>query len=694
MEESSDTQEQLKDEKQTKALATDTYSKDDGTSKEESGSEPVKLRGQLKRNKRSLIFRNSLGAALMEQFTNSYLRENRLHQLECVLDWKDVKYEIKPTRLDKAKAYFNPLAPKPTVKTVVTSLSGFAKPGTLTAIIGASGAGKTSLLNILANRLVSKHISGEFFINSDEIKLHKKTRKLRNIVGFVTQADLLLPFLTVRETLMFAAMLTLPSRLSFSEKCKRVEQIMQELGLSKVAETYIGGPLQRGISGGEKKRVSIAVQLLRDPAILLLDEPTSGLDSKTSLKLIEHLKYFSTHYNQTLVASIHQPRSKIFALFDKVLILSPTGAQIYFGGTHKVVDYFSALGYPCPIHENPADFVLDKCAYDFGDPHDLDISKNRIADLSQKWIESSHKPICQGELGVGSIKDLTKDDSPNWFTQVFWVTQREFRNEVRNKSYFFVRMFQALFYGLVLGFVFFDLAYTQESIYDRLGLMLWLLLVTSFFEIVGGMLVFITNRDVLYQERDSNMYSTSSYWVAKQLALLPFQLIYPSITVFAVYWLAGLQNVWYKFSIFYASVLFTAFCTNSLGMVMGAGLPPSVALVAGPMSNYLNFIMMGYLVNFKNIPVPLNYVTYISFSRYAFDAAAQNEFYGLSFSCKESQKVGQPPRCPYATGEEFIPTLHLLELDYYQDFLIILAFIVFYRILLYFILRFSRSTGR
>src|SRR3990167_5681462 len=116
MEESSDTQEQLKDEKQSKALATDTYSKDDGTSKEESGSEPVKLRGQLKRNKRSLIFRNSLGAALMEQFTNSYLRENRLHQLECVLDWKEVKYEIKPTRLDKAKAYFNPLAPKPTVK--------------------------------------------------------------------------------------------------------------------------------------------------------------------------------------------------------------------------------------------------------------------------------------------------------------------------------------------------------------------------------------------------------------------------------------------------------------------------------------------------------------------------------------------------------------------------------------------------
>merc|ERR1712232_94430 len=157
---------------------------------------------------------------------------------------------------------------------------------------------------------------GEMTLNGKSLNSSSYNEKYTKAIGYVLQHDALLPFLTVYETLMYSGMLTLPNTLSTSMKIERINEIMNELGLTKVKNDFVGNELVRGISGGEKKRLSIAIELLRSPCVLFLDEPTSGLDAKNALRLCEKLARLAHKYNYTIITTIHQPRSQIFEQFD------------------------------------------------------------------------------------------------------------------------------------------------------------------------------------------------------------------------------------------------------------------------------------------------------------------------------------------------------------------------------------------
>lgn len=180
---------------------------------------------------------------------------------------------------------------------------------------------------------------------------------IKRNTGFVTQDDVLYPHLTVTETLVFTALLRLPNNLTKEDKIMQAEAVITQLGLTKCKNSIIGGSFMRGVSGGERKRVSIGQEMLINPSLLFLDEPTSGLDSTTAQRIVSTV-WEQAKGGRTIVMTIHQPSSRLFYMFDKVLLLSD-GNPLYFGKGSEIMDYFSSVGYTPSVAMNPSDFVLD-----------------------------------------------------------------------------------------------------------------------------------------------------------------------------------------------------------------------------------------------------------------------------------------------------------------------------------------------
>ncbi|CAK4031470.1 ABC transporter [Lecanosticta acicola] len=240
-------------------------------------------------------------------------------------------------------------------KQILSNITGSVHPGELLAIMGASGAGKTSFLDILARKNKSGTISGDFWLNGEQVA----DAEFRSVIGFVDQDDTMLPTLTVHETILDSALLRLPKKMSRAAKEQKVEDVERQLGIYNIRHQIIGSEESgRGISGGEKRRVSIACELVTSPSILFLDEPTSGLDAYNAFNVVECLVTLVKTYNRTVVFTIHQPRSNIVALFDQLILLS-LGQTVYSGPFKECQSYFDSIGYTCPPGFNIADYLID-----------------------------------------------------------------------------------------------------------------------------------------------------------------------------------------------------------------------------------------------------------------------------------------------------------------------------------------------
>ncbi|CAN6481685.1 unnamed protein product [Victoria cruziana] len=241
---------------------------------------------------------------------------------------------------------------------VLEGLTGYAEPGSLMALMGPSGSGKSTLLDALAGRLATNaFLSGSVLLNGRKRKLSFGT------AAYVTQDDHLLGTLTVRETISYSARFRLPDNMPLAERQALVESTIIEMGLQDCADTPIGNWHLRGVSGGEKRRVSIALEILMRPRLLFLDEPTSGLDSASAFFVTQTLRSLARD-GRTVIASIHQPSSEVFELFDRLCLLSG-GRQVYFGKVSEAHEFFAQAGFPCPSLRNPSDHYLRCINSDF-----------------------------------------------------------------------------------------------------------------------------------------------------------------------------------------------------------------------------------------------------------------------------------------------------------------------------------------
>ncbi|KAI7845331.1 hypothetical protein COHA_001172 [Chlorella ohadii] len=288
---------------------------------------------------------------------------------------------------------------KEEMRQVLFEISGSCEPGEMLALMGPSGGGKTTLLSILGGRTPKQtRAEGQVSFNGARI-----TKRVKRQIGFVLQDDLLYATLTVFETLLFAAMLRLPKYKSKAEKVARVEAVIKALGLTRCRDTIIGDHLRRGVSGGERKRVSVGHELLINPAILLLDEPTSGLDSSAARKLVELLRELASA-GRCVITTIHQPSSNIYRQLDTVLLLSQ-GHPIFYGKGGEAAHWFDRLGFACPFGTNIADWILDLASGEVAGKHPSgEEARLHLIACSEQFLEQEPGGYCGGELDAFGLE--------------------------------------------------------------------------------------------------------------------------------------------------------------------------------------------------------------------------------------------------------------------------------------------------
>ncbi|EJD33743.1 P-loop containing nucleoside triphosphate hydrolase protein [Auricularia subglabra TFB-10046 SS5] len=361
---------------------------------------------------------------------------------------------------------------------IVRNVSANVRAGEMMAIIGGSGSGKTTLLHAIANRLGNLPIAsgGVVFTHSADAagpassSSPAKLKGMSKVIGFVRQFDYLLPHLTVRETLNCAAQLRLPASVDHATRALIVEQTIIELGLSDAANTIVGGAGRKGISGGEKRRLSIGCVLVSFPSVLVLDEPTTGLDSFTAFQLLATLSRLAKR-GRTIILSLHQPRSDAFPLFDRLVLLS-RGNLVYAGQTKLALPHFASLGYRPEVDVNPLDFMIDVSSVDVRDEDAERESRVRVDRLVAAWKlqaedgvasptkgrsrSASVAPAAEG--GAQSAPEKTMSGArPNVFTQFSILFPRSVKNAIRAYPELVGHLLTAIIIGLLIGITFYRL---------------------------------------------------------------------------------------------------------------------------------------------------------------------------------------------------------------------------------------------
>ncbi|KAL1802057.1 hypothetical protein ACET3Z_030704 [Daucus carota] len=573
-------------------------------------------------------------------------------------------------------------------KSILQDLTGYARPGEVLAIMGPSGCGKSTLLDALAGRLASNtRQTGDVLINGRKQQLTYGTS------AYLTQEDVLTCTLTVREAVYYSAMLQLPNSMSRAEKMDRAEKTIREMGLQDSMNTRIGGYGNKSLSGGQKKRVSICIELLTRPKLLYLDEPTSGLDSAASFYVMSQIVKLARQYEMTVLASIHQPSSEVFALFHNLCLLS-LGRLIYFGPSNVSNQFFAANGFPTPELQNPADHFLRTINNDF----DQDIEQGLPGKMTTeqvtnvlvgaykssdtcKEIQRTIAEIMTQERGVIE----RKGSQASFIMQCMVLTQRSFVNMYRDKGYYWLRFFVYIALAIGIGTLFYDIGSGYESIHSRGSMLMY---VASFLTImaIGGFPSFVEEMKVFARERLNGHYGAGPFVIANTLSSAPFLFFISLIPGGIIYYLVGLQRGNKQF-IYFLSILVTCMMlVESLMMVVATMVPNYLmGLTTGAGIQGIMMLSGGFFQLPNDLPnflwrYPLYY---ISFHKYAYQGLYKNEFEGLKFPSSPSEGA------PLIDGATILKNIWQVETGYSKwiNVVILLAMVPTYRILFFFTIK-------
>ncbi|KAG8386288.1 hypothetical protein BUALT_Bualt03G0133500 [Buddleja alternifolia] len=523
------------------------------------------------------------------------------------LRFEDVVYHIKSGK----SGFLKNNAVSTEEKLILKGISGVVRPGEMLALMGPSGSGKTTLLTALGGRL-GGHLGGTIAYNG---KPFSNTMK-RN-TGFVTQDDVLYPHLTVTETLVYTALLRLPNTLTKQEKVQHAEAVMTELGLAKCRDSIIGGPLLRGVSGGERKRVSIGQEMLINPSLLFLDEPTSGLDSTTAQRIVSTLRELANG-GRTVVMTIHQPSSRLFYLFHKVLLLSD-GNPVYFGNCSGALLYFSGIGFAPSVAMNPADFLLD-LANGVMSPDDSLEDQIAVKQTLVSAYKTDLSLIVKSELGIDNqVFESTQDKQFKRWTTTWWgqfsVLFRRGLKERKHETFSGLKIAQVLIVGLLSGLLWWQS--DTSNLQDQVGFFFFTSGFWGFFPLFEAIFTFPQERMMLAKERSSGMYRLSSFFMALTLGDLPTVLVLPTIYFIITYWMAGLKATTSAFLSGLFVNLYNVLCSQGLGLAIGAVvMDQKSATVLGSVIVLVFQLASGYYV--QNVPKFIGWIKYISINQYAF----------------------------------------------------------------------------
>lgn len=623
---------------------------------------------------------------------------------------------------------------------VLSGVNGLVKPQECLAIMGGSGAGKTTLLDILAGKNKDGVISGNIYVNGNILA----DKDFKKIVGFVDQEDHLIPTLTVYETVLNSALLRLPRTMSLRAKETRVIEVLNELRILNIKDRVIGSDFQRGISGGEKRRVSIACEMVTSPSILFLDEPTSGLDAYNARNVIDCLVKLSRDFNRTIIFTIHQPRSNIVSLFDKLLLLSE-GDLIYSGDMIKCNDFFSKNGYTIPLGYNIADYLIDITVdhkklikvktsgadLESGDSEDTDLHNRFLRtqtsqsdiDVTSEWahlavhrdeynnynkvdsnveetiIQVENKlptifkeSVIAQEL-IEEIKQLKENPvkyeiseqykKATFLTQIAVLSSRTFKNLYRNPKLLLTHYVLSLVMGGFCGYIYYDVKNDISGFQNRLGLFFFLLSLFGF-SALTGLHTFSSERIIFIRERANNYYNPFSYYVTKIICdILPLRVLPPIILIAIAYPLVGLtmeHNAFLK--TIGILVLFNVAISIEVLIIGILIRDPGTSTMVSVLILLFSILFAGLFINSEELKGQIKWLEWISLFHYAYESLSINEVKDLIL---KEKKFGLSIEVP---GAVILSSFGFTVSAFWDDVILLIVWLAVFLVLGYVFLHF------
>ncbi|XP_026329157.1 protein scarlet [Hyposmocoma kahamanoa] len=546
----------------------------------------------------------------------------------CTLVWRDLSVHIK---LKGGK-----------LKRLVNNVSGIAKPGTLVALMGPSGAGKTTLMSALAHRSpVGTVVDGEIAMNGMPISdfMHRQS-------GYMHQDDIFVDNLTVMEHLSIMARLRMDRRTSSLARKRRVNQLLRQLALYGARYTRIGGlDGRKTLSGGERKRLAFATELLTDPGLLFCDEPTTGLDSSSAQKLMMLLRA-SAAQGKTVICTIHQPSSELVALFDRLVFLAE-GRVAFAGNANGALNFFESLGYQCPLTYNPTDYFIKLLALTPGSESASRQAIKRVcdcfavSDAAKELDMEIHLEFHLMDHDSKESKECSDDlKMPFFFTKIMWLVYRHFLVIVRDPRVQLLRIIQKLAIAFTAGLCFLGTArLTQAGIQDVQGALFIIIAENTFSPMYSVLHMFPEEFPLFHRELKAGLYSTPIYYIARMIALFPGLIVEPTLFTLVVYWIAGLRSTLYAFSftVFIAiMVLNVAIACGCFFSCAFGSMPIAIAYLVP--FDYSLMMTSGLFVKLSSIPKYVSWIRHLSWLMYSNEAMSIIQWDGVqNITCATEQ---------------------------------------------------------
>ncbi|KAL6359338.1 hypothetical protein LRP88_06758 [Fusarium phalaenopsidis] len=544
------------------------------------------------------------------------------------LTWRGVTVTVKDRETKEPKA-------------IVDNVEGVVEAGEICALMGPSGCGKTTLLNVLARRPTNaSDVEAEVLVNGSRLS----RAAFREVSCFVEQEDALIGSLTVRETLEFSSRLASTSSLPKRERLMRIDSLLESFGLVGQANTLIGTPIRKGISGGQKRRVGVASQLITSPKLLFLDEPTSGLDSAASCEVVRYLRAVARRNNLVVVCSIHQPSTSTFNLFDKLLLLSG-GKTHYFGPVADVATYYAEAGATLPQYVNPAEHLLELVNIDFAQDREeaaRKLDKLQVAWQSSRQASELGNAIAAAESAGGNLSTEAVEKRPSMPSLTLTLLHRSFVKSYRDVVAYGIRLAMYLGLAIMMGTVWVRLDPDQGSIQPFINAIFFGSAFMSFMA-VAYVPAFLEDRLQYVKEHHNGLYGATELILSNFFIGIPYLFLISILFSVISYWLSNFQPTATAFFTWVMWLFLDLLAAESLVVFMTSLFPSfviSLALVA--FANGLWMSVGGFMVPPTILNVFYKYVFhYWDYQKYVFEGMMVNEFSERVYSC------GDGCRCMY-----------------------------------------------